>query len=90
MWNDAGIRHDSEPLDANSDRIGFVDARGVEWKVQCRDMPERPGKIALDFASTTGKRRSAQIKAVQLDELRNLDDQAWRTLLADAGVIELE
>jgi hypothetical protein len=89
MWKDASVRRDSEVI-PNRDRIGFVDAKGVVWSVVARDMPEREGKMALDFASTTGKRRSAQIKAVQLDELRSLDDLAWRKLLANAGVIEME
>ena len=92
MWNDASVRRDHEAhiINVKPDRIGFVDAKGVEWKVAWRDLPDRRGRIALDFASATGKRRSAEIKAIQLDELRGMSDQAWRTLLANAAVIEME
>lgn len=90
MWNDASVQRDAEASNPNPDQVGFVDAKGVEWNVVWRDLPERRGKIALDFASANGKRRSAELKVEQLDELRRLDDLAWRTLLANAGVIEME
>jgi hypothetical protein len=87
MWNDTIFQR--EGLDTNPDPIGFVDAKGVEWRVLCQDLPERHGRIALHFASENGKRRTAEIKASQLDELRGMDDLAWRTVLANAAVIEL-
>ena len=90
MWNDATVQQDGDGMSAKRDRYGFVDAKGVEWSVAWRDLPERQGRVALDFASVTGKRRSAEIKAVQLEELDGLNDQAWRTLLANAAVIEME
>jgi hypothetical protein len=90
MWNDTFVQRDAESINGSRDKIGFIDAKGVVWSVIARDMPERQGRIALDFASVNGKRRSAQIKSVQLDELRALDEIAWRKLLANAAVIELE
>ena len=90
MWNDAFLRLDTESTQANVELTGFVDKKGVEWRVAWRDLPERSGRIALDFASATGKRRSAHLKAAQLEELRSLNEQAWQTLLADAAVMELE
>jgi len=86
MWNDAFIGRDTESTQTN---LGFVDKKGVEWRVAWRALPERSGRIALDFASATGKRRSAEIKAVQL-ELHSLSEQAWQTLLSNAAVIEME
>jgi hypothetical protein len=89
MWNEA-VQRDRESVNTNRDRFGFVDAKGVEWKVVWRDLPERRGRVVLEFASATGKRRSAEIRAVELEELRNFGDMAWRRLLANAAVIELE
>jgi hypothetical protein len=90
MWNDAVFRRDVEPTKPNPRLTGFIDKKGVEWSVMLRELPERRGRIALDFASATGKRRSAEIQALQLEELRNLSEQAWQTLLANAAVIEME
>ena len=84
------MTHDAEVGRSSSDRAGFIDAKGVSWSVAWRDLPERRGRIALDFASATGKRRSAQVKADQIGALQNLNDQEWRTLLANAAVIEME
>ena len=82
---------ESNPPDTvNIDRTGFLDAKGVSWSVAWRIVPERSGRIALDFASTTGKRRSAEIQAVHSEELRTMSEQEWRTFLANAAVIEYE
>jgi len=90
MWHEALVRSDAQSSNAHRDAIAFVDAKGVTWKVACRDLPGRRGRLALDFASATGKRRSAEIQTLQVEELRALSDQAWQTLLANAAVIELE
>jgi hypothetical protein len=90
MWNDASHQHrESEVSDTNPARIGFVDAKGMEWKVLCRYLPERHGRVSLSFASANGKRRNAEVRAA-IDDLRSLDDHAWRGLLANAAVFELE
>ena len=83
MTNDADVTR-------SMDQMGFIDAKGVSWRVALSDLPYRQGRVALDFASATGKRRSAQIKADQVEELRRMNDVAWRSMLANAAVIELE
>ena len=89
MWNDVFLGRDTESQ-TNYQQTGFVDRKGVEWKVAWRALPERRGRIALDFASVTGKRRTAEIQPAQLEALLSLSDQAWQALLANAAVIELE
>src|SRR5688500_1448837 len=60
MWNEASVRRDHELSDTNRDRMEFVDAKGIEWRVLCRNLPEREDRIALHFASATGKRRNSE------------------------------
>ena len=69
---------------------GFFDAKGVSWNVAWPSVPDAGGRIVLHFSSTTGKRRSAAIHAGNVAELRSMTDEAWRHLLANAAVIELE
>jgi hypothetical protein len=90
MQNDAFPRRDAGSAASDHELTGFLDTKGIEWRVAWRDLPERRGRIALDFASANGKRRSAEVKATQLDELQCLSQQAWQTMLANAAVIELE
>ena len=90
MWSDANIRRDNEPANRDRPLTAFVDKRGVHWNVSLRELPDRHGRVALDFSSANGKRRSSQIHALQVEELQNLSEHAWQTLLANAAVIEME
>lgn len=90
MWNDAFLGRDIESSETNYNQTGFVDRKGVEWRVAWRDLPEHRGRIALNFASATGKRRSAEIKPEQIEALLSLSEHAWQALLANAAVIEME
>ena len=91
MWSDAMARRSPEPTTRSNPRLtGFHDKKGIEWSVALRELPDRRGRIALDFASATGKRRSAEIHAMQVEELLSLSEQAWQTLLSNAAVIEME